>query len=126
MTKPYKPKFKKSPFNHVKYTLVRNQDQLNQALKGRYELTFMDMSGCAQVSTIHVEKDWSFSILQIGDTSNWAPNFIMETLLHESVHIWQDIRERMSESKPSTEFEAYSIQTIFRDVLDMYDRSQAK
>lgn len=34
MTKPYKPKFKKSPFNHVKYTLVRNQDQLNQALKG--------------------------------------------------------------------------------------------
>lgn len=123
MTKPYKPKFKKSPFNHVKYTLVRNQEQLDQALKGRYELTFMDMDGCAQVSTIHVEKDWSYSILQIGDTSNWSPNFIMETLLHEAVHIWQDIRERMSERNPSVEFEAYSIQTIFCDVLDMYDRS---
>lgn len=128
MTKPYKPKFKKSPFNHVKYTLVRNQEQLNQALKemnGHYEMAFK-WQGNAEVATVHVQGEWTYCYLQIGDTTDWLPEFIIGTLVHEAVHIWQIIRKRMNERKPSVEFEAYSVESIFRNVLDMYNRSQAK
>jgi hypothetical protein len=38
-------------------------------------------------------------------------------LVHESVHVWQEIRKRMGEKEPSSEFEAYSVQSIFWDCL---------
>ena len=41
----------------------------------------------------------------IGDTAN--------ILVHEAVHVWQAYRSNIGETKPSSEFEAYSIQTIF-------------
>jgi hypothetical protein len=33
-------------------------------------------------------------------------------LVHESVHVWQRVREAMNESEPSREFEAYTVQWI--------------
>lgn len=41
-------------------------------------------------------------------------------LVHESVHIWQFTRADMGESKPSSEFEAYAIQNIAQELIEMY------
>ena len=39
------------------------------------------------------------------------------TLIHESVHVWQEFREYIGEDKPSTEFEAYSIERIAYNLM---------
>ncbi|HEY4712759.1 MAG TPA: hypothetical protein VIH30_00730 [Aquirhabdus sp.] len=41
-------------------------------------------------------------------------------IIHESVHIWQWIKEHIGEVNPSKEFEAYSIQRIAQTLLSEY------
>lgn len=41
-------------------------------------------------------------------------------LVHEATHIWQDACERMNEQNPGDEIEAYSIQTIWQGLADLY------
>lgn len=47
---------------------------------------------------------------------------IIGLLVHESVHIWQKIRNDMGEDYPSHEFEAYSIQNISQKLIDAYKK----
>jgi len=42
-------------------------------------------------------------------------------LVHEAVHVWQSIRDHIGESKPSPEFEAYSIQSIAQKLMVAYN-----
>lgn len=44
-------------------------------------------------------------------------------LTHEAVHVWQFIREQMGESNPSSEFEAYAIQSITQNLLLAYNEA---
>lgn len=41
-------------------------------------------------------------------------------LVHEAVHVWQEFRERMGDTAPSREFEAYSIQAIAQRLMEAY------
>lgn len=43
-------------------------------------------------------------------------------LVHETVHIWQRVKERVGEHSPSDEFEAYAIQTLAQRLMEEYDR----
>lgn len=45
---------------------------------------------------------------------------IASMLVHEAVHIWQQFRERIGESSPSAEFEAYAIQSISQRLMHAY------
>lgn len=45
-------------------------------------------------------------------------------LVHEAVHVYQQVRDWMNEAKPSIEFEAYSIQSISQRLIDDYDRQR--
>lgn len=45
---------------------------------------------------------------------------VIGILIHEAVHVWQNIRDDIGEAKPSPEFEAYSIQNIAQKLIDAY------
>lgn len=49
-----------------------------------------------------------------------TPIQVAGLLIHEGVHIWQDICEYMGEDAPSIEFEAYSIQWITQELMEAW------
>lgn len=50
---------------------------------------------------------------------------LLLTLVHESVHVFQIIKEAIGEDKPSREFEAYSIESVFSALWQAY-KSQTR
>ncbi|WP_252512795.1 hypothetical protein [Acinetobacter brisouii] len=125
MNAPYKPEIFHTPFDHTKYVLVRNQQQLDQILRllevdDSFE--FLDMGYPAQVTTY--QKDGrNLCIVQIGHDQVEKLK-VASLLAHESVHVWQKTRIAMGETAPSSEFEAYSIQRIFQDLLYALNESE--
>lgn len=51
-----------------------------------------------------------------------TPIQIAGLLVHEAVHIWQYICERIGEDSPSHEFEAYSVQWLAQELMEEYVR----
>ncbi len=113
-----------SPFQHVQYTLARNQLHMDLLFEDMDKADqFLDMGADAQVSTF---SDGAYAIVQIGDTSDKDQIQVYGLLLHEAVHVWQIVKRRMGEREPSVEFEAYSIQAIAQDLFEMYEESGGK
>ncbi len=118
----YVPEWYTSPFQHVQYTLARNQLHMDLLFEDIDKADqFLDMRADAQVSTF---SDGAYAIVQIGDTADKDQIQVYGLLLHEAVHIWQIVKRRMSEREPSVEFEAYSIQAIAQDLFKMYEESE--
>lgn len=118
----YVPEWHISPFEHSKYTLVRNQDQFDLLFDDMNDTQeFLHLGAGAQVDYYDGGKH---CIVQLGDCSERTLIEIHGLLLHEAVHIWQRVRKLMGEKKPSTEFEAYSIQRIAQDLFSMFQESE--
>ena len=116
----YVPSWRETPFQHIEYTLVRNQDQLDilfDSVKAPFD--FISANTDARVTF-----NDSHAIIQIGDCGNWDLIQIHGLLLHEAVHIWQEVKLRMGEESPSSEFEAYSVQAIAQDLFEMFENSE--
>jgi hypothetical protein len=45
-------------------------------------------------------------------------------LVHESMHIWRHCRQLIGEHEPSSEFEAYAVQTIFDALLQDFQSTR--
>jgi hypothetical protein len=120
----YVPEWYTSPFQHVKYTLARNQLHMDLLFEDMGKADqFLDMGADAQVSSF---SDGAYAIVQIGDTGDKDQLQVYGLLLHEAVHVWQIVKRRMGEREPSLEFEAYSIQAIAQDLFEMYEASEVK
>lgn len=52
------------------------------------------------------------------------PHVVVSLLVHEGMHIWRDIREKIGEEHPSSEFEAYAMQNIVADLIEAYERTR--
>lgn len=116
----YVPEWYISPFQHLNYTLVRNQDQLD-ILFDTVKAPFDFLEGGADARVSFTE---NYAIVQIDEINNWSLLQVHGLLLHEAVHIWQELKLRMGEHDPSIEFEAYSIQAIAQDLFEMFEESQ--
>ena len=51
---------------------------------------------------------------------------VYSLLVHEAVHVWQNIKRLMREDNPSSEFEAYSIQRICQELFYEFGRQTKK
>ena len=119
----YVPEWYISPFEHVKYTLARNQMHMDLLFDDMSDSDeFMSMGLGAQVDYYDNGKH---CIVQLGDVDERPLLQIHGLLLHEAVHIWQRIKILMGEKEPSIEFEAYSIQRIALDLFSMFEESEA-
>lgn len=50
---------------------------------------------------------------------------VYSTLCHEAVHVWQTIRKSLGEKRPGIEQEAYSIESIARNLMTAYRKQTA-
>ena len=100
-----------SPFGHARYTLFTSEKQMKKA---GFEPCHTDAP-----AVTHFYDDDRIVVLfkkkiEVDEDEKIA------LLVHESVHVWQEIKLRMDEVDPSKEFEAYSVQTIFLGLLSLY------
>jgi len=63
-----------------------------------------------------------FALVTLHDVDDLTDCEIISIIVHESVHVWQVIRDYMGEESPSYEFEAYSVQGITYKLLMEYNR----
>ncbi|MBJ9984439.1 hypothetical protein IAE19_03165 [Acinetobacter sp. S40] len=121
----YVPEWHTSPFQHVQYTLARNQIHMDLLFDDMQEADqFLSIEGAA--AQVDYYQRGAYAVVQLGDTSERDVIEVYGLLLHEAVHVWQRIRGLMGEREPSSEFEAYSIQAIAQDLFEMYGASEVK
>ncbi|MDC4300842.1 hypothetical protein OHV29_18185 [Acinetobacter baumannii] len=121
----YVPLWHISPFQHVQYTLARNQLHMDLLFEDMSKVDpFLSVEGAAAQVSYYF--DGAYAIVQIGDTADKDQIQVYGLLLHEAVHVWQIVKRRMGEREPSVEFEAYSIQSIAQDLFEMYEESEVK
>lgn len=118
----YVPEWCITPFEHSKYTLVRNQDQLDLLFDDVNDTNKFLSLGCS--AQVDYYDDGRQCIVQLGDAQGKDLIVVYGLLLHEAVHIWQRTKQLMGEREPSVEFEAYSIQHIAQDLFFMYQESE--
>lgn len=121
----YVPEWYISPFQHVQYTLARNQLHMDLLFEDMNNVDkFLSVESAA--AQVDFYSDGSYAVVQLGDTSERKLIEIYGLLLHEAVHVWQKVKKLMGEKEPSSEFEAYSIQAIAQDLFKMYEESEVK
>ena len=104
----------KSPFSHLKYTLIRD---LKDCKKIGIKKKLINLNGGnASSNFLTNEKDEMLIVVYIPRT-DIDMLYQRALVVHEAVHIWQEIRTMMNEKEPSIEFEAYSIQKIAQDLM---------
>ncbi|AWL18596.1 hypothetical protein DIW83_05910 [Acinetobacter nosocomialis] len=121
----YVPEWYISPFQHVQYTLARNQLHMDLLFEDMNNVDkFLSIEGAA--AQVDFYSDGAYAVVQLGDTSERNLIEVYGLLLHEAVHVWQKVKKLMGEKEPSSEFEAYSIQSIAQDLFEMYEESEVK
>lgn len=107
-----------SPFGHVDYCIVTTKEAHDKFV------SIYDIDGAVYLSndsTAYVQTfergNRALCIVQADESLIKDKVEFYCLIAHEAVHVWQEIRERMSECNPSIEFEAYSIQKILMDLL---------
>jgi hypothetical protein len=63
------------------------------------------------------------AIICMRDTDKHTPIEVAGLLVHEAVHVWQEVRGRMGDQIASAEFEAYAVQRLVMNLMDAYSKT---
>lgn len=87
----YVPEWYISPFQHVQYTLARNQLHMDLLFEDVNNVDrFLSAEGAA--AQVDFYSDGAYAVVQLGDTSERKLIEIYGLLLHEAVHVWQKVK----------------------------------
>lgn len=109
-----------SPYH---YGLCRTEQAFQKELK-RLKVprdqwpTFIDTAADACVHFFEQSNGELLAIVCLGSTKGRSKSEVQGLLIHEAVHVWQEIRRTLGEKEPSDEFEAYSVQTIAQKLIE--------
>ena len=65
------------------------------------------------------------ALVCIDGSKHQDPDIVLASLIHESVHVWQEIARYIGEAKPGSEQQAYSIERIAMSLIREYRRKAA-
>lgn len=60
------------------------------------------------------------AIVCLGSVKGLSREQVYGLLVHEAMHIWQQVRGHLGEGSPSSEFEAYAVQGISQMLMQAY------
>lgn len=61
-----------------------------------------------------------------GAENNYSHIEIAGIIVHEGIHVWQQMCNTVGEDAPSVEFEAYSVQKIFQELMTAFEATRGK
>lgn len=120
--------FIESPFDpaELSYCVCSTPKKYKQVLKklGIAKESRPDFLVAGSDATVHYfdNNNRTICVLCISPCSNKLQRIGL--LVHECVHIWQQIASKIREDFPSQEFEAYCIQAIFQECLNVLEQEE--
>lgn len=106
-------------------TLCLTPEEMEHAAKGltKWPLTFPQWGANVQMfSKDGTNEHCAVVTLAEDSQKNCNSVEIAGMLVHEAVHIWQYYAEKMGETKPGDEQEAYAVQGLTQELLAEYAR----
>ena len=106
-------------YSPVEYGLCKSEEDYHKTLKklGMPISEWSDFVTKDAATNLFMVKGKRHAIVCIGSTKGYTKEQINSLLVHEAVHVWQDICEQIGERFPSDEFEAYGIQMISQNLM---------
>lgn len=114
-----------TPFGNVEYCLVTNMKQLKKAAK-RYGIKHYDLArpqtGGGIVNILQAKNGNTATIVQIhsDEMKEYTHAQVMALIVHEAVHVKQEVMRVIGEHEPSDEFEAYTVDNIAYNLISDY------
>lgn len=121
--KKNKTRIFETSFGVVKYALFSSKKEFDifARSKGIKNHMFLSLRRSAEVLTLR-GNDGIYALVQIDRPymKTLKPVEAVGILVHEVVHVYQSMIDEIQEHKPSSEFEAYSIQQIAQNLISEY------
>ncbi len=120
------PSWIRTPYNRLWYVLVQDPKQFlameDESHHALYEIAKEHFQSHFKAITFYAANNSGELIAAIYYPRMFDAdeNEVLTVLCHECVHIWQEFAESLHEHEPSREFEAYTIDEIFGNVLTEY------
>lgn len=119
------PSWFRSPYSRLWYVLIQDPKQFlagEEKHAALYEIANECFEKHFKACTFYAVNDQQELVAVIYYPGMFEADEIeVNTILcHESVHVWQEFADSLNEWEPSREFEAYTIDEIFRNVLTEY------
>jgi len=104
--------------------LCLSEEELRHATRGmtRHPMPYPETGAlCSTLS--HMKTGEFCAVVSLSQSAQTrAPIEIAGLLVHEAVHVWQEYAERMGETNPGSEQEAYAIQAVAQELMAEYAR----
>ncbi|WP_354734439.1 hypothetical protein [Acinetobacter nosocomialis] len=120
------PSWFRSPYNRLWYVLIQDPKQFLAHEDDRHQ-ALHDMAceyfekHCKAITFYAVNNEGELvAVIYYPGMFEDSEIEASSILCHESVHVWQEFAESINEREASREFEAYTIDEIFRNVLTEY------
>ena len=121
-----KPEIFKSPFGKISYSLVTSRKKYKKfckenGLEINSQVASIECDACV---VTHHNDGVHHCIVVLLIQGEEDKNHLLSVLAHESVHVYQEFRDYIGEESPGPEFEAYTIQEIFLNLITELDKQK--